>query len=160
MVFARSVVRAGILKLFARQLLCTQTPRGCGRDAQLAPCLFNLPKTSCSHQGPHWPPRPGTHRYLRLAGLLGKPTLDNLGFSQLRFVGAAGPWLHFSRHSHCRSSRQGQADGAAAGAKCCLNVSRTTTCTQLLAPASTHCLAPSAPTAMRHLCLFLPVSSE
>lgn len=135
--FARSVIRAGICKVFCRQLLCTQTPRGWGRDAQLAPCPFKLLKTSCSHQGPLRPPRPRAHRYLRPAGLLGKPMLENLGFSQLRFVSAAGPWLRFSGLSRCRSSRQGQADGAAAGAKCGLNTSRATTCTQLLAPAPT-----------------------
>lgn len=126
MVFARSVIRARICKLFARQLLCTQTPRGCGRDAQLAPSLSKLLKTSYSHKAPFWPPRPRAHRYLRSAGLLGKPTLENLGFSQLRFVSAAGPWLRFSRHSHCHGSCQGQADGAAAGAEPCWNMSRTT----------------------------------
>lgn len=136
-VFARSVIRARICKRFARQLLCTQTPRGCGRDAQLAPSLFKLLKTSSSHQGPFWPLRPGAHRYLRSAGLLGEPMLENLGFNQLRFVSAAGPWLRFSGHSRCRGSCQDQADDADAGSKPWLKVSRTTTCTQRLAPAPT-----------------------
>lgn len=52
MVFARSIVRARICKLFARQLLCTQTPGGCGRDAQLVPSLFKLPKTFYSAARP------------------------------------------------------------------------------------------------------------
>lgn len=63
--------------------------------------------------------------------------LENLGFSQLRFVSAAGPWLRFSGHSRCRGSCQDQADDADAGSKPWLKVSRTTTCTQRLAPAPT-----------------------
>lgn len=117
--------------------------------------LFKLLKTTCSHQGPFWPPRPRAHRYLIQAALLGKPMSENLGFIQLQFVSAAGPWLRFSRHSHCRGSCQGQADGVAARAKHCVNVSRTTTCTQCWLQ---HW--PSAPTATQHLCLFPPVSSR
>jgi len=135
MVFTRSVIRDRICKLFARQLLCTQMPRGGGRDVQLVSSLFKLLRRSHSHQGPFWPPRPRAHRYLRSAGLLGKPMLENLGFSQLRFVSAAGPWLRSSRHSHYCGSCQGQADGAAARAKPCFNTSRITTCTQHPAPA-------------------------
>lgn len=132
MVFARSVIRARICKLFPRQLLSTQTPRGCMRDAQLVPSLFKLLKTSYSHQGPFWL---RAHGYWGSARLLGKPMLENQVFGQLRFVSAAGPWLHFSRHSHHRGSCQGQADGSAAGAKICLNMSRT--CTRWLAPSPT-----------------------
>lgn len=99
---------------------------GCSAGTQSVPAL----EKPSSHQGPFWSPRPRAHRYLRSAGLLGKPMLESLGFSQLQFVSAAGRWLCFSRHSHGRGSRKSQADGAAAGAKPCLSVSQNTTCTQ------------------------------
>lgn len=122
MVFARSSIRASISKLFPRRLLFTQTPGDCGRDAQLAQSVQVLEKPF-SHQGPFWPPGPRAHRYLGSVGLLGKPMLESLGFSQLQFVGAAGLWPCSSRHSRGRGSRQSQAGGAAAGAKPCWNVS-------------------------------------
>lgn len=99
---------------------------GCSARTQ---SVQTLEKPS-SHQGPFWPPRPRAHRYLRSVGLLGKPVLEGLGFSQLQFVGAAGRWLCSPRHSPGRGSCQSQADGAAARAKPCVNMSQNTTCTQ------------------------------
>lgn len=58
MVFARSSIRAGIWKWFPRQLLFTQTPGDCGRDAQPAHSLFKflknplLTRAPFGHQGP------------------------------------------------------------------------------------------------------------